>query len=106
MKTFAKIIKWDQLLTGQPQTETQSMLLIPLITTFSEWKFDLTFASDFNTVESGTEVCQSITTIVYTEQFINMNPIQTWIDVNGEQIEIPYNAGDYKVASNFNIDIK
>ena len=41
------------------------MLLIPLITTFSEWKFDLTFASDFNTVESGTEVCfiLSITTM-------------------------------------------
>ena len=30
---------------------------------FSEWKFDLTFASDFNTVESGTEVCLSIKTM-------------------------------------------
>ena len=30
---------------------------------FSEWKFDLTFASDFNTVESGTEVCLSIKTV-------------------------------------------
>ena len=37
---------------------------------------------------------------------VNFNPFQTWIDVNGEQIEIPYNAGDYKLASNFNIDIK
>ena len=34
---------------------------------------------------------------------VNFNPFQTWIDVNGEQIEIPYNAGDYKLALNFSI---
>ena len=34
--------------------KTTSMILLNYI--FSEWKFDLTFAPDFNTLERGTEV--------------------------------------------------
>ena len=28
---------------------------------------------------------------------------QTWIDVTGEEIVIPYNSGDYKLARKFDI---
>lgn len=46
-------------------------------------------------------ICKMVFNAVYdkkTETFF-----QTWMDVTGEEIVIPYNAGDYKLARKFDI---